>query len=194
MGGQNSKQEVPVNNVGNMSNQGTGKRKIGSVLANQNKRHDGGQGKANARLTPKGMRCFYCDGKYNVGAQDHPKWKCPKRQEDFSQGWTRSNMYEKPRKMEDSTPRGRDAMRQEVPCGAVTTREEEPLPPMADSRREIELPDDESTKSIEDILFDDEVEEDMMQFSPALVADTTATPTMETVAASMKSLSVELDQ
>ncbi|KAH9144041.1 hypothetical protein AeRB84_012004 [Aphanomyces euteiches] len=103
-------------------------------------------------------------------------------------------MYEKPRKMEDSTPRGRDAMRQEVPCGAVTTREEEPLPPMADSRREIELPDDESTKSIEDILFDDEVEEDMMQFSPALVADTTATPRMETVAASMKSLSVELDQ
>ncbi|KAH9067379.1 hypothetical protein Ae201684P_021538 [Aphanomyces euteiches] len=98
------------------------------------------------------MRCFYCDGKYNVGAQDHPKWKCPKRQEVFSQGWTRSNIYEKPRKLEDSTPRGRDAMRQEVPCGAVTTREEEPLPPMADSRR------------------------------------------METVAASMKSLSVELDQ
>ncbi|CAK4965811.1 unnamed protein product, partial [Aphanomyces euteiches] len=67
---------------------------------------------------------------------------------------------------------------------------------MADSRRKIELPDDESTKLIEDILFndDDEVEEDMMQFSPALVADTTATPTMETVAASMKSLSVELDQ
>ncbi|KAF0728275.1 hypothetical protein Ae201684P_007960 [Aphanomyces euteiches] len=98
--------------------------------------------------------------------------------------------------MQDSTLRGRDAMRQEVPCGAVTTREEVPLPPMADSRKEIELPDDESTKSIEDILFndDDELEDDMMQFFPALVADTTATPRMETVAASMKSLSVELDQ
>ncbi|KAH9181323.1 hypothetical protein AeNC1_016701, partial [Aphanomyces euteiches] len=98
--------------------------------------------------------------------------------------------------MEDSTPRGQDAMRQEVPCGAVTTREEEPLPPMADSRREIEVPDEESTKSIEDILFNDNdvVEEDMMQFSPALVADTTATPRMETVAAYMKSLSVELVQ
>ncbi|CAK4289711.1 unnamed protein product, partial [Aphanomyces euteiches] len=190
MGGQNSKQEVPVNNVGKLSNQGPGKRKNGSISANQNKRHDGGQGKANARPTPQGMKCFYCDGKYNVAGQDHPKWKCPKRQDDFSRGWVRSNIYEVPRKIQDSTPRGRDATREEVPCGAISTREEVPLPTTANSRNEVEIPDIDSTKSYEDLLFgdDDEIEDDMMQYSPALVADTTATPRMENVAASMKTL------
>ncbi|KAH9117670.1 hypothetical protein AeMF1_008758, partial [Aphanomyces euteiches] len=177
MGGQNSKQEVPVNNVGNMSNQGPGKQKIGSVLANQNKRHDGGQGKANE------VQCW-CPRPSEV--------EVPQAARRFQPGMD-SVQHLREAKEDgrlDSAWSGCDAP------GSALWRCEEPLPPMADSRREIELPDDESTKSIEDILFndDDEVEEDMMQFSPALVADTTATPRMETVAASMKSLSVELDQ
>ncbi|KAH9164142.1 hypothetical protein LEN26_000181 [Aphanomyces euteiches] len=67
---------------------------------------------------------------------------------------------------------------------------------MANSRIEVEIPDIDSTKSYEKLFFgdDDEIEDDMMKYSPALVADTTAIPRMETVATSMKTLSVELDQ
>ncbi|KAH9098445.1 hypothetical protein Ae201684P_017657 [Aphanomyces euteiches] len=196
MGGQNPKQEIPVNNVTRLANQSAGKRKSSSGPANQSKRADTGNGKGYQRPSPQSGVCFYCTGKYNVDGKDHPKWKCPKRADDFARGWVRSNIFEVPRRIQDATPRGRDAKQEEIPCGAITTQREVNIPDTGRVRAEVAIPDADEGTSIEEILFndDDEMGDDIMQFSPALSVDTTTTPRMENVAASMKTLSVELDK
>ncbi|CAK4433274.1 unnamed protein product, partial [Aphanomyces euteiches] len=196
MGGQNPKQEIPVNNVTRLANQNAGKRKSSSGPANQSKRADTGNGKGYQRPSPQSGVCFYCTGKYNVDGKDHPKWKCPKRADDFARGWVRSNIFEVPRRIQDATPRGRDAKQEEIPCGAITTQREVNIPDTGSVRAEVAIPGADESTSIEEILFndDDEMGDDIMQFSPALSVDTTTTPRMENVAASMKTLSVELDK
>ncbi|KAH9105840.1 hypothetical protein AeMF1_018444 [Aphanomyces euteiches] len=184
MGGQNPKQEIPVNNVTKLANQNAGKRKSSSGPANQSKHADTGNGKGYQRPSPQSVVCFYCTGKYNVDGKDHPKWKCPKRADDFACG------------IQDATPRCRDAKQEEIPCGAITTQREVNIPDTGSVGAEVVIPDADEGTSIEEILFndDDEMGDNIMQFSPALSVDTTTTPRMENVAASMKTLSVELDK
>ncbi|KAG9407102.1 hypothetical protein AC1031_001744 [Aphanomyces cochlioides] len=187
MGGQNTKQEIPVNNVARLANQSAGNRKSSSGPANQSKRADTGHGKGYQRPSPQNGVCFYCTGKYNVDGKDHPKWKCPKRADEFAPA---------PRRIQDATPRGRDVKREEVPCGAVTTQRAVDLPDTGSVRADVAIPGADESTSIEHILFndDDEMGDDIMSFSPALSVDTTTTPRMENAAASMKTLSVELDK
>ncbi|ETV78017.1 hypothetical protein H257_08234 [Aphanomyces astaci] len=154
--------------------------------ANQGKRHD--TGKAFSKATPKSRKCFYCEGKYNVNSVDHMKWDCPKRQDDFRRGWAHSSIFEEPRRIEDAVPKGRD-VRTEVACGAVVTREEVALPASPPSRQEFDLPD----MSMDD-MFSCPDDSDMLSYSPALAVDTTSTPRVETMAASMRDLSVKMDQ
>ncbi|CAK4724804.1 unnamed protein product, partial [Aphanomyces euteiches] len=101
-----------------------------------------------------------------------------------------------PRRIQDATPRGRDAKQEEIPCGAITTQRKVNIPDTGSVRAEVAIPDADESTSIEQILLndDDEMSDNIMQFSPALSVDTTTTPRMENVAASMKTLSVELDK
>ncbi|RHY88726.1 hypothetical protein DYB35_002074 [Aphanomyces astaci] len=56
---------------------------VGQILANERKRKpDGDQNE-----------CFYCNGKYNEGANVHMKKDCPKRKEDFSKGYYCTSIF-----------------------------------------------------------------------------------------------------
>ncbi|ETV89227.1 hypothetical protein H257_00583 [Aphanomyces astaci] len=153
---------------------------------NQGKRHD--TGKAFSKATSKSRKCFYCEGKYNVNGVDHMKWDCPKRQDDFRRGWARSSIFEDPRRIEDAVPKGRD-VRTEVACGAVVRREEVALSTSPPSRQEFDLPG----MSMDD-MFSCPDDSNLLSYSPALAVDTTSTPRVETMAASMPDLSVKKDQ
>ncbi|ETV67266.1 hypothetical protein H257_16505 [Aphanomyces astaci] len=141
-----------------------------------------------SKATPKSRKCFYCEGKYNVNGVDHMKWDCPKRQDDFRRDRARISIFEEPRRIEDAVPKGRD-VRTEVACGAVVTREEVALPASPPSRQEFDLPD----MSMDD-MFSCPDDSDMLSYSLALAVDTTSTPRVETMAASMRDLSAKMDQ